>query len=231
MRAAGHESGKMRHVDEVERANFVGDLAHARKINGARIRAAAADDQLRALFLGKLLQFVVVDRLGFFGHAVRNDLVSLAGKIQMMPVREVPAVRQIQSENRIARLQHRGVGFHVGLRPGMRLHVGMLGAKKLLGAVARQVLDDIGKLAAAVIAFAGISFGILIGKHRASCFEHGFADEVFRGNQFQSFVLAAGFVVDRGGNLRIVFVQRAVHAGIFHVVFLISYTSGRCSSI
>src|SRR6185503_3774697 len=83
---AGHESGKMRHVYQVERANFVGDLAHAGEVNDPRIRAAAADDQLRTLALGNLLKIVVVDSFGFLGDAVRNDLVGFAGKIQMMPV-------------------------------------------------------------------------------------------------------------------------------------------------
>ena len=164
------------------------------------ISAATADDQLRALFLGQLFQVVVVDRLGFFGHAVGNDLVRLAGKIQMMAVGEVAAMRQVQAENGIARLQHGRVGFHVGLRSGVRLHVGMLGAEKLLGAVARQVLDHIGELAAAVVALAGIAFGVFVGEHRARRFEHGLADEVLRGDQLQAFVLAAGFVVDGSGN-------------------------------
>ena len=175
------------------------------------IGAAAADDQLGTLFLGQLFQFVVVDGFGFFGDAVGDDLVGLAGKIQMMPVREVAAVRQVQAENRVAGLQHRRVGFHVGLRSGMRLHVGVLGAEELLGAVAGQVLDDVGELAAAVVALAGIALGILVGEHRARGFEHGFADEVLRGDQFQAFVLAAGFVVDGGGDLGIGFVQRARH--------------------
>ena len=33
--------------------------------------------------VGDLFQFVVIDRLRFLGHAVGNDLVSLARKIQM----------------------------------------------------------------------------------------------------------------------------------------------------
>ena len=79
----------------------------------------------------------------------------------------------------------------------------MLGAEQLLRPVARQILDDVGELAAAVIALAGISLGILVRKHRAGRFEHGFADKVLGGDQFQAFVLAAGFVVDGSGNLRI----------------------------
>ena len=66
------------------------------------ISAASADDHLGPFFFGEPLQFVVVDGLGFLGYAVGNDLVSLAGKIQVMAVREVAAMRQIEAENRVA---------------------------------------------------------------------------------------------------------------------------------
>ncbi len=69
-------------------------------------------------------------------------------------------------------VQHRGVGGLVGLRAGMRLHVGILGAEELLGALARQVLDDIGEFAAAVVALARIAFRVLIGEDAAGGFEH-----------------------------------------------------------
>ena len=75
MRAARNQSGKMRHIDQVKRANFVRNLPHAGEINDPRIGAAAADDELRAFFFCNLLQFVVVDGFSFFGHAVRNNFV------------------------------------------------------------------------------------------------------------------------------------------------------------
>ena len=178
MRAAGHQPGEMRHVDQVERADFVGNLPHTGKIDDARIGAASADDQLGPFLLGQLFQLVVIDRFGFFGHAVRNDVVRLAGEIQRMAVREMAAMRQVQSHDGIAGLQHRRVSCHVGLRAGVRLHVGMIGAKELLGPLARQILHDVGKLAAAVIAFARISLGILIGEDRAHGLEHSLADKV-----------------------------------------------------
>ena len=80
-------------------------------------------------FFGQFLESVVVDGLRFLRYAVGNDLVSLAGKIQMMPVRKVAAVSQIQSKNCVAGLQHRCIGLHVGLRSGVGLHVGVFGAE------------------------------------------------------------------------------------------------------
>ena len=211
MCAAGDQSGKVCHVDEVERADFVGDLAHAGEIDDARVGAAAADDHLGALFLRDAFQFVVVDGFGFFGDAVGNDLVGLAGKIQLMAVGEVSAVGQVQAEDGVAGLKDGGVGRHVGLRSGVRLDVGVLGAEQLLGALAGQVFDDVGEFAAAVVALAGIAFGILVREHRAGSFEHGFADEVLGRDQLQAFVLAAGFVVDGSGDLGIDFGERTGH--------------------
>ena len=154
MRAAGDQSGEVRHVDHEQRARLVGDLAHAGEIDDPRIGAATADDHLGMMFERKLFEIVVVDGLGFLGHAVGNDLVSLAGEVQRMPVREVSAVREVQPEDRVARLENGAIGFHVGGGAGVRLDVGELRAEELLRAIARQVLDDVGELAAAVVALA-----------------------------------------------------------------------------
>ena len=82
-------------------------------------------------------------------------------------------MRQVQPEDGVARLQQRHVGRGVRLRAGVRLHVRVLGAEELLGAVAREVLHHVGELAAAVVALAGIALGVLVGEDRPGRFEHG----------------------------------------------------------
>ena len=42
-------------------------------------------------------------------------------------MREVAAMRQTHSENRVARLQHRRIGRLIGLRSGVRLDIRVLG--------------------------------------------------------------------------------------------------------
>src|SRR5713101_646038 len=101
----------------------------------------------------------------------------------------------------------------------------MRGAEQLFRAVTRQIFDDVGVLAATVIALSGISLGILIREYRARRFEHSFADEIFRSDQFEAFVLTASFVVNGCGDLRIALVERDIHfrrSSILHIVFLIS---------
>ena len=123
---------------------------------------------------------------------------------------------QIQPKNRVARLQHRRIRGLIGLRSRVRLHVGMLRAKKFLDPLARQILDHVGKLASAVIALAGIPLRILIGEHRPGSLKHSLADKVLRSNQLQPFMLAANFVIDGVSDLGINFIQRTGHGGIFH---------------
>src|SRR5438128_5143291 len=52
MHPASYQSGKMRHVDQIESANFIRDLPHAREINDSWICAAPANNQLGTFLLG-----------------------------------------------------------------------------------------------------------------------------------------------------------------------------------
>ena len=208
----GHQSRDVRHVHEEQRAHRPRDFRHAREINDARIGARARDDHFRLVLARQTVEFVVIDRLGFLAHAVRNELVHLAGKIERMPVREVPAVRQVHAEHGVAQLQRRHVDGNVGLRARMRLHVGVLGAKQRLRAVDRKLLGAVREFAAAVIALARIALGVLVGEDRAHRFEHGFGNEIFRRNQFQAGALAASFLAENFRDLRIDFFERPVHA-------------------
>jgi hypothetical protein len=93
----------------------------------------------------------------------------------------------------------------------------MIGPEQLLGPLAGQVFNHVREFTATVVALAGIPLGVLVREHRTHGLEHGFAHEVFRSNQFQTFVLTANFAVNRHRDLRIDFIQRAGHVIIvFH---------------
>ena len=70
MLAAGNQTGDVRHVDEKNRADRIGDLAQPREIDDARISGRAGGDHRRPDFLGLFLQRVVIDLLGLLAHAV-----------------------------------------------------------------------------------------------------------------------------------------------------------------
>ena len=158
---------------------------------------------------------IEIDALVFFAHLIADDVVSLAGKIEFVAVRQVPAMGEIEAHDGVARLQHGGVGGLVGLRSGMRLHVDVLGVEELFCAIAGEVLHFVGILAAAVVALAGIAFGVFIGEDAAGGFENGFGGEVLAGDQLDLAVLAAGFLCDQVGNGGIDFGKRASD-GIVH---------------
>ena len=61
----------------------------------------------------------------------------------------------------------------VGLRAGVGLHVGVLGAEQLLHAVDGQLLGDVDELAAAVVALARVALGVLVGELGALRRHHG----------------------------------------------------------
>ena len=154
MLARGHETRDVRHVGHHGGADFFRDGAYAREIDDARIGAGADHDHLRPVLFGELLELVVIDPLVLLADAVRHDRVELAGKIQRMPVREMPAVRQVHAEHRVAGLQQREIHRHVGLRARVRLHVRVLCAEQRLCAIDRERFDDVDEFASAVVALA-----------------------------------------------------------------------------
>ena len=94
---------------------------------------------------------------------------------------------------RVTRIDQRHVGRGIGLGARMRLHVGVVGAEQALDAVDGQLLDDVHVLAATVIALARITFGVLVGQHRALRLEHARAGVVFRSDQLDVLFLPRTF--------------------------------------
>ncbi len=84
----------------------------------------------------------------------------------------------------------------IRLGPGVRLDIDVLGAEKLFGAVAGEVFGDIDELAAAIVAAAGVAFGVFIGQHAAHALHDGGAGVVFAGDHFQALALALDFAGD-----------------------------------
>ena len=133
-------------------------------------------------------------------HVIERGAIELAAEAQLVPVGQVAAVSQVEAQNRVAGLQHGHVRRSVGLRAGVRLHIGMLGAKDLFGTVARQVLHHVGVFAAAVVAASRVALGIFVGENGAGRLQHSLRDEILAGNHLQPFVLAEGFMVNGSSN-------------------------------
>ena len=193
----------VRHVGDDRRADGATDVAHALEVEDAGIGAGADHDHLRLVLVRQPLELVVVDPLIVLADAVGDDRVELAGEVERMAVGEMAAVGEVHAEHGVARLQQREIDRHVGLRAGVRLHVGVLGAEQLLGALDGQRFGDVHELAAAVVALAGVAFRVLVGQDRTGRLQHRLADEVLRGDQLEPGVLALDFVANGAGDLGI----------------------------
>src|SRR5688572_1145205 len=106
---------------------------------------------------------------------------------------------ELHREDRVARLERGEVHPHVRLRARMRLDVRVLGGEERLGAVDRDRLDLVDDLAAAVVALARVSLGVLVRRHRPDRFEHARPGEVLRGDQLDLTALTLEL---RGEQLR-----------------------------
>ena len=203
MQTGRDQSGEMRHVGPEVSTHLVGDRPERREVQGSGVRRPAGDDHLGPGVEGDLAHLVHVDAEVFFADAVEGVLVELAGEVQAHAVGQVTAVREVEAEQRLPRfhqrLQHRGVG----LRAGMRLDVGEVGAEQFLGAVARDVLHHVDVFAPAVVATARITFGVFVGEHTALRLQDRAWHEVLRRDHLQRVALTAQFAVHRGRDVRV----------------------------
>ena len=208
----GHQPGIMGHVDEQLRPALAGDLGELAVRNLARIGAGPRHDHLRLMLAGQGGHLVEVDALVVLSHAVAEEVIELARKVQLHAVRQVSAVGQVEAQHDVARLQSGEIDGRVGLGAGVGLDVGVLGAEDLLEPVSGEVFGHVDELAAAVIAMGRIAFGIFIRQHAAHRLHDGGAGVVFRGDHFQPVALPADFAGDGGPNFRVLSFD-VVHLG------------------
>ncbi len=128
-------------------------------------------------------------------------------------MRQVTAIGQVQTQQvlprRHQRVQHRGVG----LCARVRLHVGEVGAEQRLGPIAGDVLHHVDVLAAAVVAPAGQTLGVLVGEHAALGLQHRARHEVLRGDHLEGVALAAKLFAEQFGDVGIDVGQWRRHHG------------------
>ena len=200
--AGSDQAGIVRHVDHEIGAHRLCHFCEALEIDAQRIGRRASDDQLGAMFMGQPLHRVVVD--GLVGvQAIAHHLEPLAAHVQGHAVGQVPAFGQAQAHDGVAGLQQAEEDGLVGLRARIGLHIGMGRTKQLLGTVDGQLFDDVHVLAAAVVALARITLGVLIGQLRALGLHYGGRGVVLTRNQLDVGLLARVFEFNGGPEHRI----------------------------
>ena len=212
--ARRHEPGVVGHVDHEESARFVGDAGHALEVDGERIGRGPRDEELRTVFEREPLERVVVDRFVFV-ESVGNGFEVLPGNVEGHPVREVAALGERKSHDRVAGLEKRKEDGGVRLRARMRLHVhGHLDArglaKETLGALDRKAFHFVDIFATAVIALSGIAFGVLVRQHAPLSLHDGGRSVVFARDHFDVLFLTAAFPLDGSEHRRVAALKRVV---------------------
>jgi hypothetical protein len=110
---------------------------------------------------------------------------------------------EIKPKKGVARLQQGEEYALIGLAAGIGLHIGKRAAEQLTGPFDCQLLGDIDELAPAVIALAGIAFGIFVGHHRALRFQHGAGNDVLGSDELDLIALATELQLHRLEQCRI----------------------------
>ena len=111
---------------------------------------------------------------------------------------QVTAFGQAHAHDGVARLQEREEDGFVGRGSAMRLHVGGIRAKDGLDAVDGQLLGHVHEFAAAVVALAGVAFGVFVGELRALGLHDGGGGVVFAGDELNVVLLARVLSLDGG---------------------------------
>ena len=84
------------HIDHQQRADAVGDLAHALVVPLAAVSRSSADNHLGFVFQCELFHRIVVDPTGTLVELIPHGMIENAGRIDRRAVRQMAAVRQIE---------------------------------------------------------------------------------------------------------------------------------------
>ena len=197
-----HQAGIVRHIHKQISTHTVGDGTESFPVYHQCISRSARHDHLGLVFVGQLLHGVVVNL--FFGiEAVANRVIQLAADIDRCAMGEVATVGQRHTEYGVARFKHRHIHRLIGLRTGVRLHVGVFRTKQRFQAVYRQLFSLIHILATAVVTFAGVTFRIFISQLAALRFHYRRAGVVLGGDQLDVIFLATVFILNHGPQIGI----------------------------
>src|SRR5208282_1223016 len=130
----------------------------------SRVSRCPCRNHLGPMLLSQVCELIVIDLLRLSADAIVQDVVETSGKIRLVAVRQVSAVRQIHRQDAVSRLQDAEIYRHVGLAAAMRLYIDVLSAKKLFRPVNSQLFSNVDKFASAVPPPSRVTFSIFIGQ-------------------------------------------------------------------
>ena len=192
----------MSHVHHQHGAHFIGHLPEFLEIYGSGICGGSGDDHSGLCLQRDPAQFVIVDK-ALCVDAVGHDVEVFSRHVHRAAMGQMSAMVQVHAHDGIPGLAYRELHRHIGLGPGMRLHIGVVTAEEFLGPVDGQILHHVHTVAAAIVSLAGIPFRVFVGQRTAHGGHHGLTHPVLGRDQFNVAVLSVLFVHDRLRDFRI----------------------------
>ena len=220
MQAGSHEAREVGHVHPQGSTNLVRNVAEGLEVEVTRVGGPTGDDDPGALGQGGLAHLLGLDAHGLAIDLVGDGLVVLAREVQAHAVGEVTAVSQRQAQDRVTDVGHGHEGSGVCLRTSVGLNVDVVAAEDLLRALDRERFGNIDKLAATVVAAAGVALRVLVRQNGALCLKYSARNEILRCNHLEGLALAPQLGVQHCLDFRVQLRQCHVVEGV-HVVLLL----------
>ena len=116
MHAASDQSGKMRHINEEHRTDFIGNRTEPGEIDNARIGRTTCDNQLGLMLLGQRLDLIEIDQMGLGVHAVLDRIEPFTRLCRARTVGQMATGIKAHAKDRVAWLHQRKHDRPVRLR-------------------------------------------------------------------------------------------------------------------
>jgi hypothetical protein len=198
----------MGHVHQERSLHLARHLGESRKVDVPRVGTSTRDDELGALGARDIADLVEVDQARGFVHPVLHGAEQSTAGIHVRPVREMAAVRELESHQRFPGLHDGEVRRHVRLGSAVGLHVGVVGPEQLEGAVDGVLFDLVHDLAATVVPLTRVALRVLVREDRTHGLQHRPGHEVLARNELEPVLLAGRLTLDQRVNRRIGCFQR-----------------------
>ena len=195
--ACGYQAGHVGHVDQQVGTHLVGDLAKTPPVHYPAVRRETGDDHFRFMLQRQRLNLGIVHLASGVIQAILDGIEVFAGEIRLGTVGQVATVGQAHAQNGIARAHQCQENSVIRLGAGMGLNIGIIGTKQGFRPLDGQFLGFINEFTAAVIAFAGIPFSILVGQHSALGLHDARAGIILGRDELYMLFLPALLVLNR----------------------------------
>ena len=209
----GDQAGHVGGIEEEEGADRIGDTPDRRRIDDPGVGGCPGDDELGPMLGGQGRQLVQIQSLVAVGDAIGHEVVEATTDVDRRPVGEVAALIESHPQNGVAGVEHGQVGGQVGRGAGMRLDVGVFGAKELAGPAPGQLFYFVDDVVTAVVALARIALGVLVGQHRSGRGHDRPGCEILRCDELQRGVLPLLLAPDDVEELAVLGHERSLERG------------------